>query len=157
MSCGSGCLFLSIFCNLSVARPVRMDALQTKEVAHDGLTELHVVSDMHARKSLMAERASGFVTLPGGLGTLEEMFEVLTWAQLGFHKKPIGLLNVHGFYDQLLGFLNHACAEGFMHQSHRDLLLADNAPAVLLQRMRSYKALASDKLAVNLVSSESVS
>ena len=121
-------------------------ALVELEVAHQGLTKLHVVADMHERKALMAKLADGFVALPGGLGTLEELFEMLTWSQLAFHKKPVGLLNVVGFYDDLLRFLDTACVEGFMRQGHRELLLAETNPAQLLERMKLYKPVYTSKL-----------
>src|SRR5919109_992453 len=97
-------------------------ALVDKELAHARLTELHVVNTMHQRKALMADRSDAFVALPGGFGTLDELFEVLTWAQLGIHAKPIGLLNVGGFFDPLLGWVRHAAAEGFIRQQHVALM-----------------------------------
>ncbi len=115
------------------------EALVDMEVAHDGLTELHVVSDMHERKARMADLADGFISLPGGLGTLEEMFEVLTWSQLGFHSKPCGLLNVSGFYDDLLRFLDNANEQGFMRREHRQLLLDDADADSLVNRLISYE------------------
>ncbi len=115
------------------------EALVDMEVAHDGLTELHVVSDMHERKARMADLDDGFISLPGGLGTLEEMFEVLTWSQLGFHSKPCGLLNVSGFYDDLLRFLDNANEQGFMRREHRQLLLDDADADSLLSRLISYE------------------
>jgi len=122
------------------------EALVDFEVAHEGLTELLVVPDMHARKAEMAERSDAFVALPGGLGTFEELFEVLTWAQLGFHDKPCGLLNISGFYDGLMTFLDHACAEGFMKPAHRGLVLAETDPTALLKRFAHYEPPASVKL-----------
>ncbi len=94
------------------------------EVAHPGLTELHVVDSMHERKAMMAGLAEGFIALPGGLGTLEEFAEVVTWAQLGLHAKPTGLLNLLGYYDGLLRFLDHAMEERFVRPEHRDMILA---------------------------------
>jgi len=126
------------------------EALMKFEVAHDGLTELHVVSDMHARKAMMAARSDGFVALPGGLGTLEELFEVLTWSQLGIHGKPCGLLNITGFYDGLLAFLNHVAGEAFMTTAHRDLLIAETSPEVLLSRFESYVPAVTSKLTLAL-------
>jgi hypothetical protein len=99
------------------------EVLVDLEVAHNGVTELHVVDTMHTRKALMGEKADAFVIMPGGFGTLEEMFEVVTWQTLKLHNKPIVLLNVLGFYDQLLGFLDHAVAQGMLKQKNRDLLL----------------------------------
>jgi uncharacterized protein (TIGR00730 family) len=116
------------------------EALVSKEVAHPGLSKLHVVSSMHERKALMAELSDGFVALPGGLGTLEELAEVLTWAQLGLHAKPCGLLDVAGYYGGLLSFLDHAVAERFVHPEHRSLLIAGDAPGALLDRLASWRA-----------------
>lgn len=95
------------------------DALMQKEVGHRGLTELHVVRNMHERKQMMADRADAFIALPGGVGTFEELFETFTWLQLGYHDKPVGLLNVAGFYDGMLGFLSHAVHEGFQARARR--------------------------------------
>jgi uncharacterized protein (TIGR00730 family) len=97
-------------------------SLVEREVAHRGLTELHVVETMHQRKALMADRADAFVALPGGFGTLDELFEILTWAQLGIHRKPVGLLNVNRFFDPLLAWVMHARDEGFIKQKHVELL-----------------------------------
>jgi len=105
------------------------------ELAHDGLSELHVVDSMHDRKALMAELADAFVALPGGIGTLEETFEVLTWTQLGFHAKPVGLLNVGNFFDRLLDFLDHLSVTRFLKPEHRGLLLDDHDPNRLLSRI----------------------
>jgi uncharacterized protein (TIGR00730 family) len=122
------------------------ESLVDMEVAHDGLTELHVVNSMHTRKAKMAELSDAFVSLPGGLGTLEEMFEVLTWAQLGFHEKPCGILNVAGFYDQLLSFLDNATEQQFMHESHRQLLMADTDPTALLKKLLAFEPERKSKL-----------
>lgn len=122
------------------------EALVELEVAHQGLTELHVVSNMHERKAKMAALSDGFVSLPGGLGTLEEMFEVLTWAQLGFHDKPCALLDVAGFYDGLLHFLDNARDEGFMKSAHRELLISDTDPKALVARMMQYTPTYTSKL-----------
>jgi uncharacterized protein (TIGR00730 family) len=103
-------------------------ALVDKELAHRGLTELHVVETMHQRKALMADLSDAFVALPGGYGTLDELFEILTWAQLGIHRKPIGLLNVEGFFDPLLAWVRHAETEGFIKQKHIDLLYVASTP-----------------------------
>lgn len=106
--------------------------LATRELAHPGLTEMHVVSSMHERKALMGSLADGFVALPGGLGTIEETLEILTWSQLGIHRKPVGLLNVAGYWDALLGMLAHAARAGFVRRDYLGLLLtADTAPALL--------------------------
>ena len=114
------------------------ESLMCKELAHAGLTELHVTPSMHARKTLMAELADGFVALPGGIGTFEEIFEVWTWAQLGFHGKPCGLLNVAGYYDGLTAFLDHAASEQFVRADQRRMLIVETDPAVLLDRFASY-------------------
>lgn len=114
------------------------ESLMRKEIAHAGLTELHVTASMHARKTLMAELADGFVALPGGLGTLEELFEVWTWAQLGFHHKPCGLLNVAGYYDALIGFLDHAAGEQFVRPDQRNMLVVESDPIALLDRFTTY-------------------
>ncbi|GAB4464545.1 MAG: TIGR00730 family Rossman fold protein [Burkholderiaceae bacterium] len=107
--------------------------LMRPEVAHQNLDELLVVASMHERKRTMAERADAFVVLPGGYGTFEEMFEMVTWLQLGLQAKPVGLLNVAGYFDHLLAFLRHGAAEGFIRAEHRDLLLVDVAPEALLE------------------------
>src|SRR4051794_16393312 len=114
-------------------------ALVEREVGHAGLTELHVVGSMHERKALMAELSSGFVAVPGGIGTLEELIEVFTWAQLGIHAKPIGVLDAAGFYAALGGFLDHMVAEGFLRAEHRATLLAAPDPATLLDRLATWE------------------
>ena len=112
--------------------------LNDLEIGHKGLTELHVVDSMHQRKALMAELADGFVALPGGVGTLEELFEVYTWGQLGLHPKPVALLDVGGYYASLVGFLDHSVREGFLHAEHRDFLLTGNAPDAVLEAMAGW-------------------
>jgi uncharacterized protein (TIGR00730 family) len=114
--------------------------LVDKEVAHPGLSELRVVKSMHERKMLMAELSDGFIALPGGLGTLEEFFEVLTWALLGLHQKPCGLLNIRGYYRSLIDFLDHAVSEKFIREAHRAMLLVEEQPERLLERFERYKA-----------------
>jgi uncharacterized protein (TIGR00730 family) len=116
------------------------EALKRKEIEHKGLTELHVTTSMHERKTLMAELSDGFIALPGGIGTFEEIFEVWTWAQLGFHAKPCGLLNVAGYYDGLTHFLDHSVAEQFVKAAHRATLLVEAQPEILLDRFASYVA-----------------
>jgi len=116
------------------------ESLATKELAHPTLTEMRVVGSMHERKTLMADLADGFIALPGGYGTLDELCEILTWAQLGFHAKPVGLLNAGGFFDGFLAFLDHAAAEGFVRSAHRDMLLVDAEADRLLDRMATYEA-----------------
>lgn len=115
-------------------------SLHDKEVAHGGLTELHVVNSMHERKSLMAVLSDGFLAMPGGYGTLEEIIEVLTWGQLQFHGKPCGLLNIGGFFDHLVAYLDHATQEGFLREEHRQMLLVANTPARLLDLFDHYEA-----------------
>ena len=114
--------------------------LADKELAHAGATEMIRVNSMHERKQLMADLSDGFVALPGGIGTLEELFETLTWLQLGLHRKPVGLLNVNGFWDQMLGFLDHMTACRFLKPEHRDLLFVDTDGARLLETMSSFQA-----------------
>jgi uncharacterized protein (TIGR00730 family) len=113
--------------------------LRRKELAHDGLTELHVVDSMHERKALMASLADGFVALPGGLGTLEEILEILTWAQLGIHRKPVGLVDVEGYWRGLLALLRHAVGEGFVRPEYGALLLVEPTPAALLDRFLAWR------------------
>lgn len=115
------------------------------EIAHKNLTELHVVHTMHERKALMAELADGFIMLPGGPGSLDEFFEMYTWAQLGYHKKPCGLLNVNGYYDHLLKYLDHAVTEGFLKQSQRDMIIVDQSCQSLLQKFATYEPLQDTK------------
>jgi uncharacterized protein (TIGR00730 family) len=111
------------------------DSLVTREVAHSGLTELRVVQSMHERKAVMAQLSDGFIAMPGGIGTLEELFEVLSWAQLGLHDKPCGLLNAGGYYRPLSDFLDHAVAEDFLKPKHRALLIIEDQPEKLLDRI----------------------
>jgi uncharacterized protein (TIGR00730 family) len=115
-------------------------ALMDKELGHTDVTKLHVVGSMHERKQLMADLSDGFIALPGGIGTLEELFETFTWLQLGFHSKPVGLLNVAGFYDHLLTFLGHASAEQFLRAEHLDSLLVESNCGPLLERMIRFHA-----------------
>lgn len=114
-------------------------ALVNREVAHGGLTELRVVSSMHERKAVMEDLADAFITLPGGLGTLEEFFEVVTWSQLGLHRKPSGLLDVQGYYQPLIRFLDHAVSEGFLSSSHRRMILVEEDPERLLGSLKDYE------------------
>jgi len=110
------------------------DALVSQEVAHRGLSELRVVGSMHERKAVMAELSDGFIAMPGGIGTMEEFFEVLSWAQLGLHEKPCGLLNVSRYYDPLIAFLDHGVAQDFIKPEHRALMIVEAAPELLLDR-----------------------
>jgi len=114
-------------------------ALLEREVGHRGLVDLRVVNSMHERKALMAELADAFVALPGGLGTYEETFEMLTWVQLGIHRKPCGILNVAGFYDSLIAFLDHAVAAGFLKPEHRGILVVEREPQALLERLVAHQ------------------
>src|SRR3990170_2027376 len=114
------------------------DALVSQEVAHRGLSELRVVQSMHERKAVMADLSDGFIAMPGGIGTMEEFFEVLSWAQLGIHNKPCGLLNVAGYYQPLLQFLDHAVDHGFLKAKHRSLLIVESEPHRLLGRLEQF-------------------
>ena len=114
-------------------------ALVDQEVAHHGLADLRVVGSMHERKALMADLADGFIALPGGMGTLDELFEILTWAQLGLHHRPIGLLDVAGYFAPLLAFLDGAVAARFLAPPHRAMLLVDHDPEALLTAFRAYQ------------------
>jgi uncharacterized protein (TIGR00730 family) len=114
-------------------------ALVAREIAHRGLTHLHLVNSMHERKAMMAELADGFIAMPGGFGTLEEFCEAVTWTQLGVHVKPCGLLNVDGFYDALLAFLAHALEEQFLRPTHSEIVIAERDPVLLLDRLCSWR------------------
>ena len=115
-------------------------SLWKREVGHGGLTKLHLVETMHERKALMADLSDGFVALPGGAGTLDEAFEVWTWAQLGIHDKPCGLLNIHGYFDALLAYLKHAVAERFLKSEHLNMLMVNTESTSLLDRFAAYAA-----------------
>jgi uncharacterized protein (TIGR00730 family) len=114
------------------------DPLATKEVAHDRLTELHVVSGMHERKALMATKSSAFLTLPGGIGTFEEFFEILSWGALGIHQKPIGILNVDGYFDPLIALLEHGIAEQFIRSGSLHSLIVSDNPDTLIGNLLAY-------------------
>jgi len=122
-------------------------ALVEKEIAHSGLTKLHVVESMHERKALMADLTDGFVLLPGGFGSWEEFCEVVTWAQLGIHQKPCGVLNVAGYYDALLALSSHAVTEGFVRGAHREMVIVEEDAETLLSRLRSAPAVSEIKWA----------
>lgn len=111
-------------------------ALLEREVGHEGLTRMFVVKDMHERKAMMSDLAEGFIAMPGGMGTLEELFEMVTWSQLGIHTKPIGLLNVDGFYDGLVSFVRHQEQEGFVRPQHANLMLVERDADALIRRLR---------------------
>ncbi len=112
--------------------------LVEKEAAHTGIPNLIVVASMHQRKSQMADMSDGFIALPGGIGTLEGLFEILTWGQLGIHAKPSGILNVEGYFNGLTGFLDHAVREEFLTEAHRNAIIVESSPGRLLDRMRAY-------------------
>jgi uncharacterized protein (TIGR00730 family) len=114
-------------------------ALVEREIAHTGLSDLRVVGSMHERKALMADLADGFIALPGGMGTLEELFEVYTWTQLGLHSKPLGLLDVRGYYAQLAAFLDHAVAERFLTDEHRGMLVVEERAAAMVEAFRRWR------------------
>ena len=120
--------------------------LMEKEAAHTGIRNLIVVASMHQRKSQMADMSDGFIALPGGIGTLEGFFEVLTWGQLGIHAKPAGILNVERYFDELTGFLDHAVREGFLTQAHREAIIVHSEAAPLLEQMRAYAPPEGEKL-----------
>jgi uncharacterized protein (TIGR00730 family) len=114
-------------------------ALVDREIAHRDVMDMRVVGSMHERKALMADLSDAFVALPGGIGTLEELFEVYTWAQLGLHRKPCALLNVAGYYDGIADFLDHAVAERFLRDETRELLMVESDPAALMERLQSFE------------------
>jgi len=142
---GGGCVgLMGILADASLQNGGRVigvipEHLAAKEIAHTGLTELRTVASMHERKALMAELADAFVALPGGYGTFEEFCEMLTWSQLGLHRKPCGLLNVDHFYDGLLQMFDHAVHEGFVNPVFRELVVDENDPALLLKRLEEYQ------------------
>ena len=120
-------------------------SLVAKEIAHTGLADLRVVDSMHERKALMAELSDGFIALPGGYGTLDEFCEILTWTQLGLHRKACGILNVDGYYDPLLKLLDHAVAERFLKAVHREIVICEDDGELLVARMLGYEAPVVDK------------
>jgi uncharacterized protein (TIGR00730 family) len=130
------------------------ESLMAKELGHGGVTELHVVRSMHERKQMMVDLSDGFIALPGGFGTLDELFETLTWLQLGFHGKPVGLLNVAGFFDHLLTFLDHMTGTGFLKPEHRASLLMETDPAALLTAMRAFQPHTCGKWIQDLIAAE---
>jgi uncharacterized protein (TIGR00730 family) len=115
------------------------EAMVSRELAHTNVTHLYIVPSMHARKARMAELADAFIAMPGGYGTFEELFEIITWAQLGLHQKPIGLLNVAGYFDALIMMIEHAIAEGFIRAVHRQLIVVATQPAALLEALAQHK------------------
>jgi uncharacterized protein (TIGR00730 family) len=121
------------------------EALRAREHDQEGLSELHIVRTMHERKAMMADLSDGFVALPGGIGTFEELFEVWTWSQLGYHAKPCGLLDVAGFYDRLSGFIDHVVGEGFLKPEHRRMLIVERDAGTMLDRLSTYLAPRAEK------------
>jgi uncharacterized protein (TIGR00730 family) len=121
-------------------------ALLDKEVGHPGLTRLHIVKDMHERKAMMAELSEGFIAMPGGIGTFEELFEVFTWSRLGLHDKPIGLLNSAGFYDGLIAFLEHTVQQGFLSSEHASLLIHASNAETLITGLKALRPIPSAKI-----------
>lgn len=117
---------------------VTIDLFNTKELGHRNLTELHVMDDIQARKAKMLALSDGIIALPGGLGTFDELMEGLTWIQLGFHTKPVGLLNTNSYFDPLVAMLDHARSEGFLYADQSDLLISDHEPSRLLERLGSF-------------------
>jgi uncharacterized protein (TIGR00730 family) len=148
---GGGCVgLMGVLADAMLARGGRVTGviphtLLVREVGHRGLTELKVVESMHERKATMAELSDGFIALPGGFGTLEELFEILTWAQLGLHGRPCGVLNIDGYYDALLKFLDHAHGQGFVRAEHRSMLLVAEDPTNLLDQFERYRAPTTEK------------
>ncbi len=118
--------------------------LMRVETAHDKLTELHIVETMHERKAMMAELADGFIALPGGSGTLEEWFEVLTWAQIGYHQKPCSILNINNYYTPLLALFDHMIEQGFVREEYRQLIIMEDDPAQIIARLKTYQAKAGE-------------
>lgn len=115
------------------------EMLATKELLHTGVRQMHVMASMHARKARMAELADAFIAMPGGFGTFEELLEMITWSQLGIHRKPVGLLNVAGYFDPLVQFIDHAISEGFIKPKHRQLIVVADQPAALLDQVAQHK------------------
>lgn len=114
-------------------------ALESKEIGHPGLTQLEVVADMHSRKKRMSDLADGFIAMPGGVGTMEEIFEVWTWAQLGYHHKPCAFLNINGYYDRLLGFIDQMINDGFMRPEFGQMIIVSDNPATILEAFADYR------------------
>lgn len=121
-------------------------ALMEKEIGHGGLTRLHVVKDMHERKAMMATLSDGFIAMPGGIGTLEELFEIFTWSRLGLHDMPLGLLNVNGFYNRLIAFLEHVVTERFLDPEQASLLMSASDPRILVEQLKTFRPRSHDKL-----------
>jgi|TARA_B110000459_G_C16370703_1_gene385171 uncharacterized protein (TIGR00730 family) len=136
----------SVLASGGIVTGVLPKSLADKELAHQGLSELIVTVSMHDRKARMATLSDAFIALPGGLGTFEELFEIWTWAQLGFHQKPIAVLNVNGYFDKLIAFLEDSAAKGFIKAVHQKMLLVSNSPDELIQKIKSFTPPLVDKL-----------
>lgn len=141
---GGGIGLMGVLADAALAQGVEVIGviprpLATKELAHTGLSQMHVVGSMHERKALMASLVDGFIAMPGGLGTFEETLEVLTWSQLGIHRKPIGLLNVAGYYDGWLAMIGHGVEETFIRREYLTLFVSAAGPAALLDRMEAWQ------------------
>ena len=121
-------------------------ALFEKEIANTSLKELIVVETMHERKAMMAEKSDAFIAMPGGFGTFEELFEILTWAQLGFHSKPVGILNINGYYDKLIEFIDNSISQKFIKEEHRQIFIVEKDPFLLIEKLKNYKAPAVNKV-----------
>jgi uncharacterized protein (TIGR00730 family) len=133
-----GAIADTVVANGGEGHGVITEALQAKELAHLGLTSLQVVGTMHERKAVMADAADAFIMLPGGFGTFDEFFEVVTWTQLGIHAKPCGILDVDGYFAPLRAMFDNAVSAGFVHPAHRDMILIDDSPAGLLDRLAAW-------------------
>ena len=136
----------SVLASAGVVTGVLPKSLADKEIAHPGLSELIITTSMHERKTRMADLSDAFIALPGGLGTFEELFEILTWAQLGFHQKPIAVLNVNGYFDKLIEFLENSAEKGFIKAAHQKMLLVSDSPEELIHKMTSFDPPLIDKI-----------
>ena len=136
----------SVLASAGIVTGVMPKSLADKQIAHPGLSELIVTVSMHERKARMADLSDAFISLPGGLGTFEELFEIWTWAQLGFHQKPIAVLNVNGYYDKLIEFLEDSATKGFIKAAHQKMLLVSDSPAELIHKIESFTSPSVDKL-----------
>lgn len=136
----------SVLATAGIVTGVMPKSLADKEIAHPGLSELIVTVSMHERKARMADLSDAFISLPGGLGTFEELFEIWTWAQLGFHQKPIAVLNVNGYYDKLIEFIADSTAKGFIKAAHQEMLLVSDSPHELVHMIESFTPASVDKL-----------
>jgi uncharacterized protein (TIGR00730 family) len=135
----------TVYCNGGEVIGIIPQRLADKEIAHKGISDLRIVNSMHERKALMENLSDAFIAMPGGFGTIEEIFEAITWAQLGLHNKPCGFLNINGFYDKLFDFINSASSEGFIKKEYLNLMQIDNAPEKLLEKLNCYLPIIIDK------------